>query len=254
MGVAIVFVGQLRGNAPAWAHLNRTFASHTIYVSMWRPLVDGDAKCSCFERVVSVHEARWLRPNDRLQLATTLTSDQLNLESHAYSIFKGMQMVVDTTHDTVACVRSDIMYSRPIHFLPFSQAERGTVVFGRASRFGKRACTEMPDDRFFYASRATMLRVAPFYVHLDDIHARMRRDPGFTKWSKNGNVLRSNGTVLNNPEGFLGRYLQWMDIECTVSRVDFHQVNTPESRWFHRKPIRFNSTCSPSLEESIRVG
>ena len=102
MSVAIVFVGQLRGHAATWADLNVSFHYHDVYVSMWRPLTDADAKCVCFESLLRVRVANWLRSEKRPTLATTLTSDQMNLESYAYSIYKGMQMVVDTSHATTA--------------------------------------------------------------------------------------------------------------------------------------------------------
>ena len=241
MSVAILFVGQLRGTAHTWMVLNQTFHPRPVYVSMWRPSLDPVAKCACFARHITVHKARWLDPSAPPTLATSLTADQMNLESYAYSLFKGVQMLVDASHDTVACVRSDVVYLKPIAFIA---PERDRVVFGAPSRFGRGACAEMPDERFFYASRATMLRIGQLYVHLDAVHARMRRDPGFARWSKSSNVLPKNASVLNNPEGFLGRYLQWMDIACDVSTTRFRQINTVESRWFHHRPIRFDAKCT----------
>lgn len=238
MDIAIIFVGQLRSHSATWASLNRTFGEYYVYVSMWRPLINPAEKCLCFEHMVNIHEAKWLDPKQRQPLAKTLISDQMNIESFSYSVYRGLQLVVDKLHNIIACVRADIVYSRPISF----QLREG-IVFGARSRFGKHKCTEMPDERFFYGTRATMLRVGSFYVHLDEVHRQMQKDPGYTRWPSVRNSIKGNITFLNNPEGLFGRYLQWMHISCAVVRTPFIQVRTEESRWFHRRAVRFNGTC-----------
>ena len=86
MNVAVVFVGQLRGNSLVWSSLNRTFYNHHVYSSMWRPRVDAESRCSCFESIMNVRKALWMNERDLSKLAVTLTSEHLNLESYAYSI------------------------------------------------------------------------------------------------------------------------------------------------------------------------
>lgn len=155
-----------------------------------------------------------------------------------------MSMMVDMwPYEIIACVRSDVIYNKPIVF-SLASAPNDTVVFGGRSRFGKHECLEMPDERFFYAARATMLRMSSFYLNLDHLHTRMRRDRGFARWEEF--KLPQHGVVLNNPEGFLGRYLQWMDMRCAIAHVSFRQVHTAESRWFHNSAVKFNSTCPKS--------
>ena len=242
--VAVVFSGQLRGDARVWLsirdHLILPHAAD-VYGAFWpSPAI------TCFTKAVaSTSSSSTIIEVDPLPWSLSTASDEeftshFSLTGEAamlarpwkrksvaqYHILRlAFNLVARTSQHTILVrARTDTSFDMPVS-LTFA-ADAANAIYLEAGRwelrddelseYSNKSCGHMPNDLFAYGHRQPMLQYAKLLEDANDWYPMLRRDPNMRDWRKYKLGVRPEGTFLNNEEGMLGYYLRWVKLPCRI--------------------------------------